>query len=153
MRLWLALAMPFIAAAGELPTPVGERVVTLGALDKRTSATREYKVKVGEAVAFDRLTLIVRTCEASPPWEEPLEGAFVQIDERKKRGGVERAFSGWLFAQSPSLSAFEHPDYDIWLKACAMRFPETGPDTTVASAPSRAKKSPRRETAPDNSAR
>jgi hypothetical protein len=27
-------------------------------------------------------------------------------------------FSGWMFAQSPALSALEHPVYDIWVVDC-----------------------------------
>ncbi len=32
----------------------------------------------------------------------------------------------------PSLNVVEHPIYDVWTKACAMKHPEAGPDTLVA---------------------
>ncbi|MBA3897401.1 MAG: DUF2155 domain-containing protein, partial [Sphingomonadaceae bacterium] len=56
--------------------------------------------------------------------------------------------SGWLYKETPSLNVVEHPIYDVWTKACAMRHPDFGPDTvsvTVApsgSGASKAKKSP-----------
>ncbi len=151
-----------LVGAGELPTPMNERVATVAAVDKRTSAVANFKLKPGDAMRFGGLTIRLRACEATPPWERPEAGAFVQVDEALKKGGARRVFSGWLFARSPGLAAFEHPNYDVWVKACAMRFPETGPDTTVAggdaaepgaSAPaSKATKSPRREIASANKA-
>lgn len=153
----LALAL---VGAGELPTPMNERVATVAAVDKRTSAVANFQIKPGDAVRFGGLTIRLRACEATPPWERPEAGGFVQVDEALKKGGARRVFSGWLFARSPGLATFEHPNYDVWVKACAMRFPETGPDTVVAggdtgdpgASASKAKKSPRREIASANKA-
>ncbi len=155
MRRAAVLALVLVGA-GELPTPMNERVATVAALDKRTSAMANFKLKPGDAMRFGGLTIRLRACEATPPWERPEAGAFVQVDEALKKGGARRVFSGWLFARSPGLAAFEHPNYDVWVKACAMRFPETGPDTVAAGeseAPaSKLKKSPRREIASANKA-
>lgn len=159
MRLALALALAASpTAAAELPTPLAERIATIAALDKRSGEVVTGNVRPGGALTFGPLTIRLAACETTAPWEAiPETGAFVQIDEARSRartGG--RVFSGWLFAGSPGLSAFEHPDYDVWVRACAMRFPETGPDTIAASSPparSNAKKSPRTVTADDNSAR
>ena len=96
-------------------TPVKERVLVVGALAKRTG-------------------------ETTPPWEWPkLQGAFLQVDERLA-GQVKRVFSGWLYAESPSLNVMQHPRYDVWLKSCTMRFPDGPAPRTVPSSP--AKKSP-----------
>ncbi len=70
-----------------------------------------------------------RDLRATPPWELPPEtGAFVQVlvAERSSPGADPRwlrAFSGWLFKNSPSLNVVEHPIYDVWVKDCAMSFP------------------------------
>jgi hypothetical protein len=29
-------------------------------------------------------------------------------------------FTGWMFASSPSVSAMEHPVYDVWVIDCRM---------------------------------
>ncbi len=158
----LGILALFLIAAGELPTPMNERVGTIGALDKRTGVAREYPLHPGDSARFGALTIRLRACETTPPWQQtPESGGFVQIDQDLKKGGVRRVFSGWLFAHSPSLNAFEDPNYDVWIKACAMRFPETGPDTVTAGPDaasasgkaSKAKKSPRAPIASDNNAR
>lgn len=126
-------------------TPNAERIVSIGAINKRTGETRTYSGRPGQNFDFGGLHVVVRTCETTPPWEQKLTGAFLLIDERLARGGARRVFSGWMFAESPSLHPLEHPLYDIWVKSCTMRFPDTGPNTVSAGrgdpAPSRAKKS------------
>ncbi len=122
-------------------TPVAERVLTIGALSKRTGEVRQFSLKPGQYVEFAGIRITARTCETTPPWERPaLTGAFVQVDEKLGNNPLRRVFSGWLYAQSPSLNAMEHPRYDVWLKACAMRFPE-GP-ALGPSPSSSTKKSP-----------
>ena len=113
-------------------TPNAERGVVIGAINKRTGETRFFTGKPGQSFDFGALHVTVRTCETTPPWEQRLTGAFLLIDERLLRGGARRVYSGWMFAESPSLHPLEHPRYDIWVKSCTMRFPDTGPDTVVA---------------------
>ena len=138
-------------------TPMPERVVGFAALNKRNGHTATFTARPGEQVAFDALTIRVRACETTPPWEAKLTGAFLQIDEAR-RGKPVRLYSGWMF-DSASLHPLEHPLYDVWVKSCAMSFPPTGPDTVTArSLPaepavdkrSRAKKSPEADSAPSN---
>jgi hypothetical protein len=150
-------------AAAALPnpgkgvTPNAERGVTIGAINKRTGETRTFSGHPGQAFDFGSLHVTVRTCEVTPPWEQKLTGAFLLIDERLAKGGSRRVYSGWMFAESPSLHPLEHARYDIWVKSCTMRFPDTGPDTVVAgkgdggpSKRSSAKKSPETPKAPAN---
>jgi hypothetical protein len=155
-------------AAGSQPTPYTERVVTFAALDKRTGLTHEFVVKPGATVSFETLTIKVRTCETTPEWEQKQTAAFLQIFEPQGKAATPtKIYSGWMFAESPSLNPLEHPRYDVWVRNCAMTFPETGPDTVVASraatddkpkraikpgapAESSAKKSPDAPKAPSN---
>lgn len=120
-------------------TPVKERVLIVGALAKRTGQTQFLTLKPGQYIDFAGIRITARTCETTPPWEWPkLQGAFLQVDERLV-GQVKRVFSGWLYAESPSLNVMQHPRYDVWLKSCTMRFPD-GPSPRPPSSP--AKKSP-----------
>lgn len=136
------------------PTPMAERVITFSVLNKNNGDTRDFRVRPGATVTFERLTIRTRACEATPPWERPWSGAFLQIDDRPRRGGTKRIFSGWLFAESPSLNNVDHPVYDVWVKSCAMSFPEIGPDTIVAgrSSPAAAKTSSAKKSPADDSA-
>lgn len=148
------------APQGKGLTPNAERGVTIGAIDKRTGATRTYEGHPGQTFKFGALTVTVRTCETTPPWEQKLTGAFLLIDETIGKTAPHRIYSGWMFGESPSLHPLEHARYDIWVKSCTMRFPETGPDTIVAGSvggssddkpkPSKAKKSAETPTAAAN---
>ena len=122
-------------------TPVKDRVLLIGALSKRTGQSRSFSLKPGQYVDFAGIRITARTCETTPPWERPkLDGAFLQVDEKLGNAPPRRVFSGWLFAQSPSLNVMAHPRYDVWLKSCTMRFPE-GP-AVLPSPSSSTKKSP-----------
>ena len=131
-------------------TPMAERVATLGILNKRNGLYRDLVMKPGQAVRIGDLVVRLKACETTAPWEtEPYTGAFVQVIVHGSDEKWRKVFSGWLFKETPSLNLVEHPIYDVWTKACAMKHPEMGPDTLVvrgdASASndrSSAKKSP-----------
>ena len=150
------IALALAVAAAALPagtTPMADRVATIAALNKRNGRTQVFTAHPGQQIGFDSLTIRVRACETTPPWEQALTGAFLQIDEALRPAGSRRLYSGWMYADTPSLHPLEHPLYDVWVKSCAMSFPGTGPDTVVAGKPaaaSSAKKSAGSATAPSN---
>ncbi len=114
-------------------TPMREREAVLGLLNKRSGATRELRLKPGQSVRIGNAIVRLRACEVTAPWEpQKLTGAFVQLDVRGVEGQWTRAFSGWLYKESPSLNVVEHPIYDVWPKSCTMRWPDIGPDTVQA---------------------
>ena len=125
-------AAPASAAAQQGVTPMGERVAVIGLLNKRNGIVRDLTMRPGQSVRFKDAIVRVRACETSAPWEnERLTGAFVQLDVQGTDGKYRRAFSGWLYKESPSLNVVEHPVYDVWPKSCAMTFP-AGPDAPAA---------------------
>jgi len=127
-------------------TPVKDRVATLGLLNKRNNLSQEVVLKVGEAKRIGNVIIKLATCERTLPWETPPEtGAFVQVfvEERERADqplAWHKAFSGWLFKNSPGLSVVQHPVYDVWVKDCAMKFPgEEDSPAPAASSSSAAK--------------
>lgn len=105
-------------------TRMNERVAVLGVLNKRNSISRDVALRPGQAVRVGDAIIRLRACERTPPWEfDQLTGAFVQVDVQQPGGQWRRAFSGWLYKESPSLNVVEHPVYDVWPKSCAMNFP------------------------------
>jgi hypothetical protein len=139
-------------------TPMAERVAVIGLLNKRNGQERDLTLKPGQAMRMGDVVVRLRACETTAPWEpEPLTGAFVQLDVQGRDQRWRRAFSGWLYKESPSLNAVEHPIYDVWPKSCAMTHPDMGADTVAAgsvgggASASIAKKSPPEPTggAPD----
>lgn len=118
----------------KVETPMAERVAVLGLLNKRNGQERDLTLKPGQAVRVGDVVVRLRACETTAPWEaEPLTGAFVQLDVQGRDTRWRRAFSGWLYKESPSLNVVEHPIYDVWPKSCAMTHPDIGPDTVMAS--------------------
>lgn len=134
-------------------TPMAERVAVVGLLNKRNGVSRELTLRPGQAVRVGDVVVRVRACEQTAPWEdEPLTGAFVQLDVRGIDRQWHREFSGWLYKERPALNVVQHPVYDVWTRSCTMAWPATGADTVSLAAPgsrSSAKKSPADDMAPD----
>ena len=113
-------------------TPMAERVAVLGLLNKRNGIVRDLTLKPGQAIRVKDITVRLRACESTAPWEqEKLTGAFVQVDVKRPDGQWVRRFSGWLYKESPSLNVVEDPVYDVWPKSCAMSWP-AGPEAPAA---------------------
>ncbi|TPE62456.1 DUF2155 domain-containing protein [Sandaracinobacter neustonicus] len=135
------------------PTPMSERTAVIGVLDKRLGTTGEFTLKPGERFSFGRIAGVLQGCEKTQPFERPQSAAFVQVSETparlqgKPQEPVKRVFSGWLFAESPSLNPFVHPVYDVWLKSCTMRFPD-GPKAASSATGSAGKATRSRPAAP-----
>ncbi len=125
-------------------TPMNQRVAVLGLLNKRNGISRELTLKPGQALRAGDVIVRLRACETSAPWEiQKLTGAFVQLDVRNPQGQFQRAFSGWLYKETPSLNAVEHPVYDVWPKSCAMTHPEAAESTVrEGSAPKSRSRAP-----------
>ena len=118
-RLALALAC-VLALAAAVPARA-EVVAVLQGLDKTTARISTIEAPVGQSVRFGSLVITARTCVKRPPEEPPQTAAFLEIDDVKPGEGkvtVTRIFSGWMFKESPALSALEHPVYDVTVLDC-----------------------------------
>jgi hypothetical protein len=133
-------------------TPLAERVATLGLLNKRNGVSRDLTLRPGQAIKVGDVIVRLKSCETTAPWEDQkLTGAFVQLDVKNRDATYRRAFSGWLFKESPSLNVVEDPVYDVWPKSCTMVHPDIRPDTlrVSGSTVSSAKKSAETPKAPN----
>lgn len=126
-------------------TPMAERVAVIGLLNKRNGIVTDLEMRPGQARRVGDAIIRLRACERTAPWEaEQLTGAFIQLDVRRRQGtDYDRVFSGWVYAESPSLNVVEHPVYDAWPKSCTMSFPEGEPapaarpgSSSIATVPS-----------------
>ena len=93
-------------------------VVVLQALDKITARTTTLRLPIGTELAFGTLRITARACLKTPPTEPPESAAFLEIKVADPGTATKTAFTGWMFASSPSLSALEHPVYDVWVVDC-----------------------------------
>jgi len=109
-------------------------VAVLQGLDKTTARVSTVEAPLGEAIRFGTLVIKARACVKKPPEEPPDTAAFLEIDEARPLGeqstDLQHLFSGWMFAQSPSLSTLEHPVYDVTVLDCKT---ETGSSANPSS--------------------
>jgi len=95
------------------------RSIIMGGLDKITARTVRFEAPIGTTVRYKKLLITPRTCYVRPPEETPETSVFLDIAEPSPQGdGLQRLFSGWMFASSPGLNALEHPVYDVWVIGC-----------------------------------
>lgn len=103
------------AAANDM---IAAPVAVLQGLDKITARVSDFDAPVGKPVAFGDLSILVRACDKSPPIDPPETAAFLEIGNKPPGGDKVTEFSGWMFAQSPALSALQDPVYDVILLDC-----------------------------------
>lgn len=141
MRLFrtffLAAAVAVTALPVQAAVPTVEKpVAILRALDKVTARVEEIEVQTEKPYKFGTIFITVHSCRVTTPEEQPEAAAFLDVSEFKAGEGETPVFKGWMFASSPSLSAMQHPIYDIWVIGCkdpneqAARPPETEPAGT-----------------------
>ena len=94
-------------------------IAELNILDKVSSKTSNIKLKIGEELIFQNLSINILKCQNSQFDDDPEVTAYMQIiDLKSKDKDKVFVFNGWTFASSPSIKPFDHPVYDIWLKKC-----------------------------------
>ena len=86
-------------------------------LDKMTGRTQTFEIAAGTEEMADRLRVRLEACRSPDDNAQHGTMAFVQIWDTK-RAADPPVFSGWMFAESPALSALDHPRYDVWVISC-----------------------------------
>lgn len=84
-------------------------------LDKLRAQPATLSIKVGEQASYGTLTVAVKGCDVRPPDLPQNATAFVEITDSR---GSAPVFRGWVLSNTPSVSQFEHPVYDLRLAAC-----------------------------------
>jgi hypothetical protein len=137
------LALPLVLMAGMSAfgaTPASAEkiqnpIAIFAALDKVTGRISHLEIPIDQTVQFGALKVTPRVCNTRPPTEAPHTSSFVEVDEIRLNGDVERIFTGWMFADSPGLHAVEHPVFDVWLTNCKTNEPvaPAGSDQNAAA--------------------
>lgn len=99
------------AAEGVTSAPGG----ILRWLDKVTGETADIELADGQSAISGRLTIQLDECRY--PTANPASDAYAHLTVMEQ-GQPSPAFSGWMVASSPALSALEHPRYDVWVLRC-----------------------------------
>jgi hypothetical protein len=86
-------------------------------LDKMTGQIVTFDIAVGETRDVARLKVKLDACRAPDDNDTHGTMAFLHIWDTKHVADTP-AFTGWMFAESPALSALDHPRYDLWVINC-----------------------------------
>jgi hypothetical protein len=125
----LLIAADRAEAAPSLP----HGTVVLQGLDKVTARTSIIEAPLDQEIRFGTLGITARACLKTPPTEPPESAAFLEIQVIEPGQPPRGAFTGWMFASSPAVSALEHPVYDVWVIDCGNPLPPRGDQPTTPS--------------------
>lgn len=137
-RLILALLLaPACAAAQTSPQPgapsppdtwLPRNTADLVLLEKLRAQPSDVSVKTGQQTSFGSLTIAVKSCFSRPPDLPQNSAVFLEItDSRGQEKSATSAkpasvpvsvFRGWILSNTPAVSQFAHPLYDIRLVSC-----------------------------------
>jgi len=88
-------------------------------LDKISSKNTLVKLKNGELITFNDLSIKSLKCKNSEFDDNPEITAYIQVKDLTDENNNEVfVFNGWMFSSSPSITPFDHPVYDVWLVNC-----------------------------------
>jgi len=86
----------------------------LRVMNKAAGKTQTLPVSVGKTINHDSLTITVRNCKQSDPFDA--ENFFVFLEIYTKSD--ERIFSGWMNRNEPGQNPLQNDTFDVWLEKC-----------------------------------
>jgi len=93
---------------------IEKNTAILRVMDKPAGKTHVLPVNVGTTINHDSLTITVRNCKQSDPFDA--ENYFVFLEIKTKSDG--RIFSGWMNRNEPGQNPLQDDTYDVWLEKC-----------------------------------
>ena len=124
-KIKIFFLISFIFTQFPLEKSLAEETIYLGKsvnikiLDKLSSKNKLLKLKIGEVYIFKNLELKVLKCKNSEFDDDPEVTSYLQVKDLNNEDNNEVfVFNGWTFSSSPSIQAFDHPVYDLWILKC-----------------------------------
>jgi hypothetical protein len=131
MRLFRLIALGLaLSASPALAETISNPIASFSGLDKITGRITNFDVYIDETGQFGALQITPRVCYTRPPNEAQRTSVFIEVDQVSLKGGAQRIFTGWMFADSPALNAIDNPVYDIWLVDCKQTSDTPPPEKT-----------------------
>ncbi|MGI4776242.1 MAG: DUF2155 domain-containing protein [Janthinobacterium lividum] len=89
------------------------------AMNKITAKTEDITLKLEESKYFGNIKIVAYKCHKKHnPYNVEYQ-ALLSISEDKVDEENRILFQGWMFSSDLSISTFEHPVYEIFLKDCS----------------------------------
>ncbi len=97
----------------------GARKMLLRVLNKVTAQSMLFRARPKDVVSFGKLKIQALMCRVSAPTSQADSAALLDIrEELPGKEGIKQLFRGWMYQSSPSLTALEHPIYDVTMVGC-----------------------------------
>jgi hypothetical protein len=88
------------------------------AINKITASSQILDIKINTPVFFHNLEINLYKClKVNDPYNPDAYGLFT-LTEYKLNDDATVIFQGWLISSSISLSNFDHPIYEVFIKDC-----------------------------------
>ena len=90
-------------------------IASISILNKITANVDNLEIELKNNYQYGELRIYPIDCYLSNPEEKPETAIYMNIYHDIKN---KKLFSGWMLKSLPSISAIEHPIYDIWVNGC-----------------------------------
>jgi hypothetical protein len=110
------LTSPMFDATSDNGSP---RKMIFRVLNKVTGQSALLEAKPGEHLTFGQIRILAIMCRASAPTSQADFAGLLEISEHLPgKADLKPFFRGWMYASSPSITALEHPVYDVTMVSC-----------------------------------
>ena len=90
------------------------RTAVLRVMDKAAGKTQTLTAQVDQTIEFEKISINVRSCRQSDPFDAENFYAFTEI--RKLDGDL--IYSNWMDRNNPGKNPVQNADYDVWVVRC-----------------------------------
>ena len=90
-------------------------IASISILNKITANVDNLEIELKNNYQYGELRIYPIDCYLSNPEQKPETAVYMNIYHDTKN---KKLFSGWMLKSLPSISAIEHPIYDIWINDC-----------------------------------
>lgn len=114
-KLILALLIPSaLFCATDASAYVEKKTAIVRIMNKAAGKSQTVTLPVGARTDYEKLTMTVRTCKQTDPFQP--EDFFMFVEVSKNPDG--KIFSGWMSKNEPGDNPLQNADYDLWLVKC-----------------------------------
>jgi len=113
MKILFLLAVPFISFSSA-DAYVEKKTAVIRIMNKAAGKVQTLNIPVGKKSEYEKLTLMVRSCKQTDPFQP--EDFFMFIEISKNSEG--QIFSNWMSRNEPGEIPLQNADYDLWLVKC-----------------------------------
>ena len=106
--------MPLLFLSQTAYSYTDKSTAVMRVLNKAAGKVKTVQVPVGHSVNFEKLTISVRVCKQTDPFDAENHFSFVEIFESNQ----DQIFGGWMNRNEPGKNPLQNPDYDVWLVSC-----------------------------------